>query len=58
MSAPFGGLTLPPGDGPLLLASAGIGAARRHTQLIARGVLASDIHYEVFGPDLWLAGRS
>ncbi|MEU8460192.1 globin domain-containing protein [Streptomyces sp. NPDC029003] len=24
-------------------------------QLIARGVPASDIHYEVFGPDLWLA---
>ncbi|MFB9249182.1 globin domain-containing protein [Sphaerisporangium melleum] len=23
-------------------------------QLIARGVPASDIHYEVFGPDLWL----
>ncbi|MFD8025860.1 globin domain-containing protein [Streptomyces lavendulae] len=25
------------------------------TQLIAKGVPASDIHYEVFGPDLWLA---
>ncbi|MEV0259444.1 globin domain-containing protein [Streptomyces sp. NPDC050732] len=25
------------------------------SQLIARGVAASDIHYEVFGPDLWLA---
>ncbi|MEV7542182.1 globin domain-containing protein [Streptomyces sp. NPDC089915] len=24
-------------------------------QLLARGVLAADIHYEVFGPDLWLA---
>ncbi|GGR75657.1 hemin transporter [Streptomyces nojiriensis] len=24
-------------------------------QLIARGVPAADIHYEVFGPDLWLA---
>ncbi|MDK9499549.1 FAD-binding oxidoreductase [Streptomyces katrae] len=24
-------------------------------QLIAKGVPASDIHYEVFGPDLWLA---
>ncbi|MFJ7153422.1 globin domain-containing protein [Streptomyces sp. NPDC101118] len=24
-------------------------------QLLARGVPASDIHYEVFGPDLWLA---
>ncbi|MEV0123524.1 globin domain-containing protein [Streptomyces sp. NPDC050703] len=26
------------------------------TQLIERGVAAADIHYEVFGPDLWLAG--
>ncbi|MEV7191502.1 globin domain-containing protein [Streptomyces sp. NPDC093510] len=25
------------------------------TQLIERGVAAADIHYEVFGPDLWLA---
>ncbi|MFJ6460559.1 globin domain-containing protein [Streptomyces sp. NPDC091387] len=25
------------------------------TQLLARGVPAADIHYEVFGPDLWLA---
>ncbi|MBP2708548.1 hemin transporter [Microbispora sp. RL4-1S] len=150
VSAPFGDLTLPPGDGPLLLASAGIGATpilsmidhlvatgserrvvvvhadrapdshvHRHElkelveslpgatlhrwyeeapecscrptpavgradlsaidlpdgvvaclcgplpfmravreQLIARGVPASDIHYEVFGPDLWIAGRS
>ncbi|MYT25586.1 hemin transporter [Streptomyces sp. SID7760] len=24
-------------------------------QLLARGVSAADIHYEVFGPDLWLA---
>ncbi|MFS0695348.1 globin domain-containing protein [Streptomyces nitrosporeus] len=24
-------------------------------QLLAKGVAASDIHYEVFGPDLWLA---
>ncbi|MGE7387084.1 globin domain-containing protein [Streptomyces sp. NPDC004126] len=24
-------------------------------QLIAKGVPASDVHYEVFGPDLWLA---
>ncbi|MFI5616344.1 globin domain-containing protein [Streptomyces sp. NPDC051567] len=24
-------------------------------QLLARGVAAADIHYEVFGPDLWLA---
>lgn len=27
------------------------------TQLLAKGVPASDIHYEVFGPDLWLARR-
>ncbi|MFJ6016206.1 globin domain-containing protein [Streptomyces sp. NPDC092952] len=25
------------------------------TQLLAEGVPASDIHYEVFGPDMWLA---
>ncbi|MEU4350658.1 globin domain-containing protein [Streptomyces sp. NPDC023838] len=25
------------------------------TQLLAQGVAAADIHYEVFGPDLWLA---
>ncbi|MEU9985511.1 globin domain-containing protein [Streptomyces sp. NPDC048045] len=25
------------------------------TQLIGKGVAAADIHYEVFGPDLWLA---
>ncbi|MFE9255450.1 globin domain-containing protein [Streptomyces sp. NPDC006879] len=25
-------------------------------QLLAKGVPAADIHYEVFGPDLWLAG--
>ncbi|MEU5895756.1 MULTISPECIES: globin domain-containing protein [Streptomyces] len=25
------------------------------SQLLARGVAAADIHYEVFGPDLWLA---
>ncbi|WP_441248780.1 globin domain-containing protein [Kitasatospora sp. McL0602] len=26
-------------------------------QLLGRGVPSQDIHYEVFGPDLWLAGR-
>ncbi|MFI1956728.1 globin domain-containing protein [Streptomyces althioticus] len=25
-------------------------------QLIAKGVAPADVHYEVFGPDLWLAG--
>lgn len=24
-------------------------------QLIAKGVAPADVHYEVFGPDLWLA---
>ncbi len=24
-------------------------------QLIDKGVAAADVHYEVFGPDLWLA---
>ncbi|MFJ3301929.1 globin domain-containing protein [Streptomyces sp. NPDC086549] len=28
------------------------------TQLIAKGVAPADIHYEVFGPDLWLAQAS
>lgn len=28
------------------------------TQLIAKGVAPADIHYEVFGPDLWLAGQA
>ncbi|MEV7077279.1 globin domain-containing protein [Streptomyces sp. NPDC093516] len=27
------------------------------TQLLAKGVAPADIHYEVFGPDLWLAGQ-
>ncbi|GAA3375397.1 FAD-binding oxidoreductase [Streptomyces sannanensis] len=27
------------------------------TQLLAKGVPAADIHYEVFGPDLWLASN-
>ncbi|MET9757518.1 globin domain-containing protein [Streptomyces sp. NPDC006372] len=27
-------------------------------QLIDRGVAPADIHYEVFGPDLWLAGQA
>ncbi|MER8222736.1 globin domain-containing protein [Streptomyces sp. NPDC094143] len=26
-------------------------------QLLAKGVAPADIHYEVFGPDLWLAGQ-
>lgn len=25
------------------------------TQLLAKGIPAADIHYEVFGPDLWFA---
>jgi nitric oxide dioxygenase len=28
------------------------------TQLIAKGMAPADIHYEVFGPDLWLAGQA
>lgn len=27
------------------------------TQLLGKGVAPADIHYEVFGPDLWLAGN-
>ncbi len=30
---------------------------RVREQLIGRGVAPADIHYEVFGPDLWLAER-
>ncbi|GAC1369112.1 MAG: hypothetical protein NVS2B15_16150 [Pseudarthrobacter sp.] len=26
-----------------------------HSALIAKGIRAKDIQYEVFGPDLWLA---
>ncbi|MEW1636130.1 globin domain-containing protein [Streptomyces sp. NPDC093801] len=59
-----------PGDGTGLLDLAGIPVAPGtqaylcgplpfmrsvREQLIAKGVPASDIHYEVFGPDLWLA---
>ncbi|MFI1584565.1 hypothetical protein [Embleya sp. NPDC020630] len=28
-----------------------------HARLIERGVPAADIHYEDFGPDLWLGGE-
>lgn len=59
-----------PGDGTGLLDLAGVPVAPGtqaylcgplpfmrsvREQLIAKGVPASDIHYEVFGPDLWLA---
>ncbi|KIF04783.1 hemin transporter [Streptomyces sp. RSD-27] len=59
-----------PGDGTGLLDLAGIPVAPGtqaylcgplpfmrsvREQLIAKGIPASDVHYEVFGPDLWLA---
>ncbi|MFE3204731.1 hypothetical protein [Embleya sp. NPDC059237] len=31
--------------------------AEHTARVIERGVPAADIHYEVFGPDLWLGGQ-
>ncbi|MFF7336434.1 globin domain-containing protein [Streptomyces sp. NPDC008163] len=48
------GLTVLPGTHAYLCGPLPFMRAVR-TQLLAQGVPASDIHYEVFGPDLWLA---
>ncbi|MEV6193604.1 globin domain-containing protein [Streptomyces sp. NPDC051920] len=48
------GITLRPGTHAYLCGPLPFMRAVR-TQLLAGGVPASDIHYEVFGPDLWLA---
>ncbi|OKJ77855.1 globin domain-containing protein [Streptomyces sp. CB02460] len=48
------GLTVLPGTHAYLCGPLPFMRAVR-TQLLAKGVPASDIHYEVFGPDLWLA---
>ncbi|MET7857157.1 globin domain-containing protein [Streptomyces sp. NPDC005318] len=48
------GLTVPSGTHAYLCGPLPFMRAVR-TQLLAKGVAAADIHYEVFGPDLWLA---
>ncbi|MEU1090590.1 globin domain-containing protein [Streptomyces sp. NPDC005892] len=48
------GLTVAPGTHAYLCGPLPFMRAVR-TQLLAKGVPAADIHYEVFGPDLWLA---
>ncbi|MGW5271253.1 globin domain-containing protein [Streptomyces sp. NPDC004044] len=48
------GLTVPSGTHAYLCGPLPFMRAVR-TQLLAKGVPAADIHYEVFGPDLWLA---
>lgn len=50
----LGGLTVAPGTHAYLCGPLPFMRAVR-TQLLAKGVPAADIHYEVFGPDLWLA---
>ncbi|MGW6900191.1 globin domain-containing protein [Streptomyces sp. NPDC054919] len=48
------GLTVPTGTHAYLCGPLPFMRAVR-TQLLAKGVPAADIHYEVFGPDLWFA---
>ncbi|MCX5429100.1 FAD-binding oxidoreductase [Streptomyces sp. NBC_00257] len=48
------GLTVAPGTHAYLCGPLPFMRAVR-TQLLAKGVPATDIHYEVFGPDMWLA---
>ncbi|MFE4450815.1 globin domain-containing protein [Streptomyces sp. NPDC056796] len=48
------GLTVAPGTRAYLCGPLPFMRAVR-TQLLEKGVAAADIHYEVFGPDLWLA---
>ncbi|MGW2279723.1 globin domain-containing protein [Streptomyces sp. NPDC001770] len=50
----LGGLAVAPGTHAYLCGPLPFMRAVR-TQLLAKGVPAADIHYEVFGPDLWLA---
>jgi nitric oxide dioxygenase len=60
LSNPCGDVALAKGDNPLILASAEIGctpsASILRSRALAFGVPANRIHYEIFGPDLWLAG--
>ncbi|MFG3526212.1 globin domain-containing protein [Streptomyces sp. NPDC047917] len=48
------GLTVAPGTHAYLCGPLPFMRSVR-TQLLAKGVPATDIHYEVFGPDMWLA---
>ncbi|MEU3856074.1 globin domain-containing protein [Streptomyces sp. NPDC028722] len=48
------GIAVPPGTHAYLCGPLPFLRAVR-AQLIARGVAPADVHYEVFGPDLWLA---
>ncbi|MFE9018428.1 globin domain-containing protein [Streptomyces sp. NPDC007808] len=48
------GIAVPPGTRAYLCGPLPFMRAVR-AQLIGKGVAAADIHYEVFGPDLWLA---
>ncbi|MEU0053825.1 globin domain-containing protein [Streptomyces sp. NPDC006309] len=48
------GIAVPPGTRAYLCGPLPFLRAVR-AQLIARGVAPADVHYEVFGPDLWLA---
>ncbi|MFE2263871.1 globin domain-containing protein [Streptomyces griseosporeus] len=48
------GIAVPPGTRAYLCGPLPFMRAVRE-QLLAKGVAAADIHYEVFGPDLWLA---
>ncbi|MGW3914426.1 globin domain-containing protein [Streptomyces sp. NPDC005070] len=52
--ADLSGVTVRPGTHAYLCGPLPFMRAVR-TQLLGKGVPASDIHYEVFGPDLWLA---
>ncbi|MER5468657.1 globin domain-containing protein [Streptomyces sp. NPDC002685] len=52
--ADLSGVTVRPGTHAYLCGPLPFMRAVR-TQLLEKGVPASDIHYEVFGPDLWLA---
>jgi nitric oxide dioxygenase len=52
--ADLAGLEIPAGTAAFLCGPLPFMRAMRE-QLLAQGVSAADIHYEVFGPDLWLA---
>ncbi|MET8945044.1 globin domain-containing protein [Streptomyces sp. NPDC004542] len=52
----LGGIAVPEGTRAYLCGPLPFMRAVR-TQLIGKGVAPADIHYEVFGPDLWLASR-
>ncbi|MHC5260914.1 globin domain-containing protein [Streptomyces sp. UC4497] len=55
--ADLSNVTVPPGTRAYLCGPLPFMRALRE-QLLAKGVAAADIHYEVFGPDLWLAAAA